>query len=149
MLVAAFFFSATVRGADPEEGISTGRFITGGVIGTAVGFGIGHGIQGRYLPLGLVFSLGEAAGLIAYFADSTTTFDSTTGFGRTRHVGAVGTIGGLVWLGLHVWEIVDVWVKGNELHKKWEAGHRRGALLLPATFARGEIAPGLSLAMRF
>ena len=45
--------------------ISTGQYVTGGVIGSYFGFGIGHMIQQRWIDRGWIFSLGESAAIAA------------------------------------------------------------------------------------
>ena len=135
------------------EGISTGRYITGGIIGSAIGYGIGHAIQGRYMPLGLVFSLTEAAATVVIIADAHKTADTNIFiFGDTKYaLGTAGVIGLVALLGVHVWEVVDVWVAGAELRRKAPkadlASMKTKIVALP--IAPGGDAPGLSMVMRF
>lgn len=136
-----------------ETGIPTGKYIAGGIVGSAVGFGIGHAIQDRYLPLGLIFTVGESLGVIAYaygLAEGITnglisgsTSSSNNGFG-------LALLGAGVIIGLRVWEIVDIWVTGSKLHKTYMRAHPAGSLsILPAAIVRGETAPGLTVGLTF
>lgn len=45
------------------EPLTQARYITGGVIGSVVGFGIGHGIVGEYKSMGWVFTMSQALSL--------------------------------------------------------------------------------------
>ncbi len=162
LIVGMAFLMAMAAGADTKpketasesssEGISTGRYITGGVIGSAIGYGIGHAIQGRYMPLGLVFSLTEAAATVVIIADAHKTADTTI-FGGTKYtLGTAGTIGLVALLGMHVWEVIDVWVVGAQYRR---AGPAKADFtpsktkLAALPIAPGGDAPGLSLVMRF
>lgn len=152
--VLGFVIVATANAepsADSSEELSLGRYITSGVIGTAVGLGIGHGIQGRYLPLGLVFSVGEAAGWVAFFADTDfTTKRDDDGYRETRvsHIGVAGAIGLGVAIGLHLWEIADIWIKGDEMLRRSKAhAAETGITVLPVVL--NEHAPGMSVLLHF
>lgn len=158
VLLTVFAWAVQARAADSSEGLSTGRYVAGGVVGSAVGFGIGHAIQRRYLPLGLVFTLGEAVTLAGAIADSSTTTTGTNSLGLTTHTTSFGTLGVIslvAYCGLHLWEIIDVWVVGAE----YREGHGRHAeeetppvpppaLAIVPVVAQGN-APGMSLMMRF
>jgi hypothetical protein len=145
LFLMAFALNGALMAAD--EPLSTGRYVTGGVIGSAIGFGIGHAIQGRYIPLGLIFTLGEGAGLAAAIADSKAS--TTTGvFTSTRtNFGTAGVIGLIVLGGLHVWEIVDVWVTGNELRRHEPAPKHASLAVFPTVFH--DSAPGVVVGMNF
>ncbi len=132
-----------------KPGLTTGRYVTGGIIGSVFGLGIGHAIQRRYMPMGLIFTLGEAAGYTAFFAD--TTFGTTTVGGfttlRASSIGTLGAIGLIVASGLHVWEAIDLWVTGASLRDKAVADNRPRLLIVPAVLHND--APGFTLALRF
>ncbi len=162
MLAPIFFALASAFGgtlanaAEPIKvkpassgGISTGRYITGGIVGSVVGFGIGHAIQRRYMPLGLVFTLGEAAAYTAFFAD--TRFGTSTSLGvttvRATSIGTIGTIGLIAALGLHVWEVVDLWVTGADLREKPVAEHSSKLMVMPLVM--NDRAPGVGMAFQF
>lgn len=93
--------------------ISRGQYIAGGVVGSAVGFGIGHAIQGRYGELGWVFTTGEVISygfLIRslrncvdidwYDTDEDDTSCVDKGMLKLSVVGLFG---------FKIWEVIDVW----------------------------------------
>ena len=86
------------------EPLSTGRYIAGGIVGTVVGFGIGHAIEGRYVFLGLMFTVVEAAAYAALIYSLATLFDENSS-GGSLFVPSLA-----VFIGFHIWEIVSVWV---------------------------------------
>lgn len=92
--------------------VSRGKYITGGILGSVIGFGIGHGIQGRYAELGWVFTAGEVAGFAAMTAGLSSCSEVDKGFGVKKtecsNTGLI-TLGLATAIGFHVWEIVDVW----------------------------------------
>ncbi len=114
--------------------VPTGKYITGGILGTAVGFGIGHGIQGRYSEGGLMFTLTEAGGyLIGTSAllscserkddPSTAKKESDCSDSELNQV----LLGYGVFLGFHIWEIVDVWRGARPV----EEAPRSAMMILP------------------
>ena len=75
---------ATTLGTKPakqDEGIAgkmeigTGRYIASGIVGTAVGLGIGHAVQGTWRKMGWVFSLTEGLALTAEIAIMVDTYN--------------------------------------------------------------------------
>lgn len=89
--------------------MADGSYIAGGVLGTVLGLGIGHAVQGRYGSLGWVFTLTEVVGAAAYIGGATCSV-SGLGFGTTSCTfNTTASIGLAVLLGFHIWEIVDVW----------------------------------------
>lgn len=97
--------------------ISRGRYVTGGVLSTVLGLGIGHAVQGRYLPLGLVFTVGEAASWAVFLVDrSSLKYDDNLG-DYFEGAGTLGWIGVGVAGALHIWEVLDSWIVGNEYTK--------------------------------
>lgn len=111
--VMAFGLSAHAQDDESSSSskipVPTGKYITGGVIGSVVGLGIGHGIQGRY-NTGWIFTATEAASLGVLVAGlSSCKKDDITGDIECSNKGAI-SLGYLGFLGFHIWEIVDVWV---------------------------------------
>jgi uncharacterized protein YcfJ len=105
--------STPASSSKPE--ISVGRYVTGGVIGSVVGLGIGHGIQGRYADMGWIFTVTEAVALTVMAAgvarcvnddnnNNNVVDDKCSNAAKNEVV-----LGYLGFLGFHVWEIVDVW----------------------------------------
>jgi hypothetical protein len=93
--------------------VPTGKYITGGIIGSAVGLGIGHAIQDRYHDKGLIFTATEAAGLTAVLlgASQCKTETDSLGVKKTNCDSGMSTmlVGYGVFLGFHIWEVVDIW----------------------------------------
>jgi hypothetical protein len=98
---------------DNQPVISKGKYVTGGVLASTLGFGIGHAVQGRYLYKGLIFTATELTGLVLV---------ANSGCSSSRHANARSSFdkgdcddekkvqaGLALWLGFHVWEIVDAW----------------------------------------
>lgn len=141
-------------------------YILGGVLGTTVGFGIGHAVQGRYKQKGWLFTVLQVAslGLIIYglsdcessSADDESSgdddvFDDLVQLPRTKRPalaedscpGAGAAIVGFgTLIGFHVWEIVDVWSKPkrNPANHKFYA-QDDGRLSLGFTAIRGQEMP--------
>jgi len=97
--------------------ISRGRYVTGGVLSTVLGLGIGHAVQGRYLPLGLVFTLGEAASWTVFLVDRSSYNHEEDLADFYQSTGTVGWIGLGVAGALHIWEVLDSWIVGNKYTK--------------------------------
>lgn len=88
--------------------VPTGKYITGGILGSTVGFGIGHGIQGRYQERGWIFTATQAAGLAMFLVGCSSREENDDGDKVCKNSGlAAAGLG--VAIGFHVWEIVDVW----------------------------------------
>ena len=114
-----------------------GRYIAGGVVGTAVGFGIGHAIEGRYAFPGWIFTAGETISWITLAVGlskctTTTTYSSTYGYSDTRDCGggakAAIIIGATALVGLRIWEILDVWLVPMAQNERYHAAEKRSNL---------------------
>lgn len=104
--------------------VSKGRYITGGILGSTFGFGIGHGIQGRYAEKGWIFTAGEVAGLaILTPAATQCAQDNQNNSNKdcTPAQKSIITGGYLILLGFHIWEIVDVWTGATPVEDKVSA----------------------------
>jgi hypothetical protein len=133
-----------------------GNYIAGGIVGTVVGFGIGHGIQGRWSDGGWIFTVGDTAALGTYIAGlviivSDTNVDGSGPFvftdGAPGHGVALAVIGAIAYLGIHIWEIVDIWTGARPFVKP-----REPAAVGPAvSFAPVPLDDGgaLSMVLRF
>jgi len=122
-----------------DEGtIGTGRAIVGGVVASVYGFGIGHSVQGRWLDMGWVFTLGEVASFTAIIygiaqinsCESYYTGDvyvDTCEHGNHGNDRAAGyLVGGLLAFGgFRVWEIIDAWVGPKRHNAKVRAVRRK------------------------
>lgn len=99
-----------------QESFPVGRYLTGGLVGTVAGFGIGHVIVDRYPSTGLIYTIGEGAGALTALAglmvmgngardrDLAGAFVQVV-FGSIIFYGGAG-----VFLGFKVVEIIDIWV---------------------------------------
>ncbi|MFO8070366.1 MAG: hypothetical protein R6V85_00705 [Polyangia bacterium] len=126
--------------------ISKGRYAFGGLVGSVVGFGIGHAIHRHYKDCGWVFTLGEGAGLLLFLSTPLLSMFSVLDYGAVFGIG----IGGIVlWGGFKIWEIVDVWVRGHK-HivdpKKYPGNLPVSMRFFPIAFKNGG---GLGLVCRF
>jgi hypothetical protein len=99
--------------------ISRGQYVTGGVLASTIGFGIGHAVQERYSTMGWIFTATEATGLLLLAnAKCFRTRDSNSPDRAEREKSdcenpSQGIIGGGIMIGFHAWEIVDAWKNGN------------------------------------
>ena len=111
---------------DEREIINNGsiggvQYVLGGLSATFLGLGIGQAVEGRYLPLGLVFTVGELAsvGLMAAgVVDCTTQALSYSNTQNCSNTSAF-TIGILAFVGLRVWEIVDAWAAPPSINSRY------------------------------
>ncbi|HTL12330.1 MAG TPA: hypothetical protein VL588_07570 [Bdellovibrionota bacterium] len=101
------------EGLAPSGHISTGTYVAAGIVGTTLGFGVGHAIAGIYDHNGIIFTAGEllGAGLFLYGAAATTTNVSCGSSSCTvTETTPLATVGGPVIFGaLKIWEIIDIW----------------------------------------
>ena len=110
-----------------QEGISPGRYVAGGIVGTAVGFGIGHAISGEWTSTGWIFTVGEVAALTGAFGLSYVVAQEDKGAGVLVFVGGM-----LIAIGLNIWEIIDIWTRPTIRSR---ASARTG----PGAIARGPV----------
>jgi hypothetical protein len=94
--------------------MSSAQYIFGGALGSLVGFGTGHAIQGRYKEKGWIFTLAEslAVGSIITGAVWTNNLSSKPNVGKAEALLPVigfSAVGGAVGLAFHIWEIIDLW----------------------------------------
>ncbi|WP_413293191.1 hypothetical protein ACLSU7_17535 [Bdellovibrio sp. HCB185ZH] len=121
--------------------VATGKYVTGGVLASTLGFGIGHGVQGRYADKGWIFTATESAGLAMLIAGANTCKEETDAYGYKETKcsnGGLAVVGLGVLLGFHVWEIVDAWAGATPV----DSGVK--AYILPDPKA-----PGIGLAYSF
>ncbi len=87
---------------------SVPRYIAGGLLGTLLGLGIGHAVNGTWREIGRVFTYGEIIAI-----GSLTTGLMMTGFDLDgSDLGTAMFVNGMiVYVGLRIWEIVDVWLR--------------------------------------
>jgi hypothetical protein len=103
--------------------VGAGQYIAGGIVGTFVGLGIGQAIQGRYLPTGLIITVGETAGLGMLIAGTTQCVVNTIGTLGTQNTqdcnSSLLSVGLGVYLGFHLWEIIDVWATPPSINHRY------------------------------
>lgn len=110
--------------------ISEGSWILGGVLGTWMGFGLGHLAQGRFNDSGLLFAGGEIGAMVLLFvaipnATRDTVLCSDNGCTSQQSQSnlwqgiAIGA--GVAFVALRVWEIYDVWAGPSV----WNDAYRR------------------------
>lgn len=61
--------SLSPQPAHAESSVSPLGYVSGGLVGTVIGFGTGHILQGRYFERGYVFTLGELASVYVFAAN--------------------------------------------------------------------------------
>ena len=91
--------------------ITKGRYIAGGIVGTAVGFGVGHAINGEYRNIGWLFTLGEVGSIATMIGGMVVGItDSIEGNPDSKGL-TLMAIGAIAMTGFRIWEIVDVWTR--------------------------------------
>lgn len=119
--------------------VSRAQYIAGGVLGTLMGIGIGHAIQGRYMENGWLFT--------------------ATQLGSAFSLGVFAGQGNEVWTGLsaitligfRIWELIDVWWLPSS-HKIVSHKKRNGFYASPLLYSdnnSSQKALGLSLGFRW
>ena len=141
--------------------ISVGQYVTGGIIGTHFGFGIGHVVQQRWIDKGWIFTIGESAAIAALITgiiSCENDYHNDTYYDQTHQGRGGGSgdscsdeliIGGaLGFVGLRIWEIIDLWVAPpahNRHLEKLRAGGRSGYRFSIAPTGSGAGVASLSL----
>lgn len=141
----AFAQTTEAIGGSTRMPVPTGKYITGGVLGSALGFGIGHAVQGRYQDGGWLFTATEGASLAVLMIGLGSCSEETENFGGERTKKTTCSNGGLVaigfasLIGFRVWEIVDVWTGARPVDEKGPQVY----------FNPNPESPGLGLAWNF
>ncbi len=109
--------------------ISPVAWVGGGVLGSWIGFGTGHAVQGRFLDSGVIFAGGELLSLVvasvAFERGSSSSF-SCDEFGCREELvnrdtwKGIGAGSVLLFAALRVWEIVDVWYGPSRVNNYYE-----------------------------
>jgi hypothetical protein len=138
------------RGPVPQ-----GRYISGGVTGSIVGFGIGHAIQGRYGERGWIFTVGELGSITAMIVGAVQCATTRDAYGNERRCtdGDSLIVTGLVGIiGFHVWEVIDLWVTPNRINRRYDqltrSSNRMSNFRMTPTLD-ANATPGLALAFDF
>lgn len=130
--------------------MSTPRYVTGGIVGTIPGFGLGHVVQERWLERGWIFTVGEVGslaligvGLNSCFADALSSGDCN----NTKTLGW-GILGLVVF---KVWEFGDVWltpiIRNREYRELKKELEKRKKISLAPLLDQNKV--GLGLAFQF
>lgn len=126
-----------LRAQDHEDTIGRGRYVTGGIVGSVIGLGIGHAINGTYGKRGWIFTASEVASLgllvggLAVTLTKSGVAEAPYGSGEEHYstvdpAGPVMFIAGAVAYGaLRVWEAVDLWVSPEVVSRERVARPRR------------------------
>lgn len=111
-----------------RKDITKARYVVGGVVESAYGFGIGHIVQGRWLEKGWVFTAGEvsavAVAVYGFRELHRSSWCSSEEFGiecGDRTYAHTLLLTGLVtYMGFRIWGAIDAWATPMA-----EAGRRR------------------------
>ncbi|HSR97298.1 MAG TPA: hypothetical protein VLM79_09625 [Kofleriaceae bacterium] len=131
--------------------ITDGRHVGGILVSLFFGLGVGQAVQGRYGDTGWIFTVGEAASMVALIAGVVKTIDDCFDLDeRDCHDNSTGSallIGGFVGLAaFRIWEVVDA-ITGPPRHNARVRQLRMRLGMPPTSFARRlrpYIAPPLS-----
>lgn len=125
LLHFSFVYSAensshTSLSAESSQPITKGHYIGGGVLGTVVGFGLGHAVQARPDSNKMKFFMISEAGVVGgslFLLIALTSNECTQGgseedeclSSRRNRQDNILTAGVLSFVGLRLWEIYDLW----------------------------------------
>ena len=92
--------------------IGPGRYVLGGVVGSYIGLGLGHAIQGRYSSRGWIYTVGEvtSAGLIVVGIFPCGLGSDSSASSASSASCLTFTIGMAGYIAFRAWEAVDLWV---------------------------------------
>lgn len=102
-----------------NEPISRGQYITGGILGSAVGLGIGHAVQKRYSNIGWIFTATEVTGILLIAKGNCFRSRDSNSPNRAEREKSdcenttEALSGAALYVGFHIWEVVDIWKNGN------------------------------------
>jgi len=136
----------------------TGPYVTGGVLGTAIGFGIGHAVQSRYGEMGWIFTVTEVPAYGAFLAgyirwlNRSRRHDDELPKAQPLDITLMAA-GGAVFMAFHIWEIVDVWVTPQTHNKRYDELRAQGAsnsqdpkfFLTPVVSLKGDWGVGMGV----
>lgn len=124
--------------------ISQGQYISGGVVGTVFGFGIGHAIQGRWTKTGWIHTtLQSGAGAIVITGLLLTETPSfSLGLAGLYYIFPIGLA---VLSGAKIWEIIDVWV----LPSSMKAVSQKGLHMTPTLYSQHNQGNFLGLQLQY
>lgn len=123
--------------------IDQSKYALGGLMGTWVGFGVGHGVQGRWSDIGWVFTVGETAAFSALIAGMVVCLnDEDLECGPGAEALLIG--GAVTMVGMRLWEIIDVWTGADSYNARVRAAVQKGTVTPPryGFFAIPRATPG-------
>lgn len=104
LLISTFTFCA-----DDVYGIDSSQYYSGGIIGTVLGFGLGHIAQKRWKNDGKVFTLGEAVSVEVLLGTGRCTSKDASLKSCSKSSKLLYNSGLVSFIGFKVWEIIDLW----------------------------------------
>ena len=123
------------KGGKPITTITRDQYVNGGLIGTLLGLGLGHAVQGRYSKTGWVFTLTEPIFYLLMVGNVESGTDAT-----------LNTVLFLAW---RIYGIIDVWT----LPSSHKIAERKNYHIAPMYFVSKENPDkpsyGLSLGLRW
>ncbi|MBL7714388.1 MAG: hypothetical protein JNL01_02905 [Bdellovibrionales bacterium] len=133
--------------------ISDGSYFAGGAMGTLVGLGIGHAIQGRFKTKGFIFLIGELGGTALLFSGTMRClFQDSSCMDNSLPV----QLGSLALVGFRLWEVIDVWITPPGMNARYKELKTKETMktsfgLIPSysTAARKVDGIGLGVTFRF
>ena len=131
--------------------ISPGKYVGGGVTATALGWGIGHAIQGRWGERGWIFTVGEAASFVTLIYSMAEGFACNSNCDRYTTWMMVGALG---LVGFRTWEILDAWIVPPRHNRRLRDLHLRMGMpppvyVMPYIAPRGDEGMTAGLTLRF
>ena len=108
VLLAIAIMAAINQSAQAAPDIVTrDGYVFGGLVGAIAGFGIGHGVQGRYAKIGWAFTVGEGIGILGALAVPWIILMSGN---RSIAPEVISKVGWTIFGGFRLWQITDLWV---------------------------------------
>ena len=102
-----------------EIGMSRAQYVTGGVLGSIFGLGIGHAVQGRYSERGWMFTAGDVTGILllananCFRGRNSNSQDRAERERSDCENTGQALSGASLIIGSRVLQILDLWVWGN------------------------------------
>ena len=106
--------------------ISDEQVLWGGVVGTLVGYGVGHAVIGEYSHKGWIFTVGEGVGAVvmitAIFSELVDCVDNPGVKCFSHSYSSTWAVAGAtLYFGFRIWEIVDIWTFPPAHNKRYKA----------------------------
>lgn len=105
VLAILLFFGGSSFAA--KDVVSRDGYVFGGTVGSIAGFGIGHGVQGRYQKMGWIFTVGEGLGILSAL---TIPWIIRVSGNQSIAPEVISKVGWGLFAGFRLWQITDLWV---------------------------------------